>query len=142
MDFFNTIYNIFYLFLWNIQIVHLGFILIQLNNFSISVAFLNFLLDRFIFYVYYITCVREKFRSMNIIYARVAQWWSTSLPRRGSRVRSPSRALLFCKEVSIYLASFLLVLNFLWRQLEDKYFHLLFLHLRPHRLAALAANCL
>ena len=26
--------------------------------------------------------------------ARVAQWWSTSLPRRGSRVRSPSRALL------------------------------------------------
>ena len=27
-------------------------------------------------------------------YARVAQWWSTSLPRRGSRVRSPSRALL------------------------------------------------
>lgn len=29
-----------------------------------------------------------------IQYARVAQWWSTSLPRRGSRVRSPSRALL------------------------------------------------
>ena len=116
MDFFNTIYNIFYLFLWNIQIVRLGFILIRLNNFLISVAFLNFLLDRVIFYVYYITCVREKFRSMNIIYARVAQWWSTSLPRRGSRVRSPSRALLFCKEVSIYLASFLLVLNFLWRQ--------------------------
>ncbi len=26
-------------------------------------------------------------------YARVAQRWSTSLPRRGSRVRSPSRAL-------------------------------------------------
>ena len=24
----------------------------------------------------------------------MAQWWSTSLPRRGSRVRSPSRALL------------------------------------------------
>ena len=24
--------------------------------------------------------------------ARVAQWWSTSLPRRGPRVRSPSRA--------------------------------------------------
>ena len=25
--------------------------------------------------------------------ARVAQWWSVSLPRRRSRVRSPSRAL-------------------------------------------------
>ncbi len=24
----------------------------------------------------------------------MAQWWSTSLPRRGSRVRSPSRALV------------------------------------------------
>ena len=107
MDFFNTIYNIFYFFFGNIQIVHLGFILIQLNNFLISVTFLNFLLDRFIFYVYYVTCVREKFHSRNITYARVAQWWSTSLPRRGSRVRSPSRALLFCKEVSIYLTSFI-----------------------------------
>ena len=28
-----------------------------------------------------------------VVFARVAQWWSTSLPRRGSRVRSPSRAL-------------------------------------------------
>ena len=27
------------------------------------------------------------------IYARVAQWWSIALPRRGSRVRIPSRAL-------------------------------------------------
>ncbi len=27
-------------------------------------------------------------------YARVAQWWSISLPRRGSRVRVPSRAFL------------------------------------------------
>ena len=26
------------------------------------------------------------------IYARVAQWWSIALPRRGSRVRIPSRA--------------------------------------------------
>ena len=26
------------------------------------------------------------------VFARVAQWWSTSLPRRGSRVRFPSRA--------------------------------------------------
>ena len=25
-------------------------------------------------------------------YARVAQWWSIALPRRGSRVRIPSRA--------------------------------------------------
>ena len=35
---------------------------------------------------------------MNIVliqrtqYARVAQWWSIALPRRGSRVRIPSRA--------------------------------------------------
>ncbi len=27
-------------------------------------------------------------------YARVAQWWSIALPRRGSRVRIPSRAFL------------------------------------------------
>ena len=27
-----------------------------------------------------------------LIYARVAQWWSIALPRRGSRVRIPSRA--------------------------------------------------
>ena len=33
-----------------------------------------------------------------IQYARVAQWWSTSLPRRGSRVRSPSRALKKIKQ--------------------------------------------
>ena len=26
--------------------------------------------------------------------ARVAQWWSIALPRRGSRVRIPSRALV------------------------------------------------
>ena len=26
-------------------------------------------------------------------FARVAQWWSIALPRRGSRVRIPSRAL-------------------------------------------------
>ena len=26
-------------------------------------------------------------------HARVAQWWSIALPRRGSRVRIPSRAL-------------------------------------------------
>ena len=29
--------------------------------------------------------------------ARVAQWWSVSLPRRRSRVRSPSRASFFAK---------------------------------------------
>ena len=28
-----------------------------------------------------------------LTYARVAQWWSIALPRRGSRVRIPSRAL-------------------------------------------------
>ena len=27
------------------------------------------------------------------MFARVAQWWSIALPRRGSRVRIPSRAL-------------------------------------------------
>ena len=27
-------------------------------------------------------------------YARVAQWWSIALPRRGPRVRIPSRAFL------------------------------------------------
>lgn len=37
-----------------------------------------------------------------IICARVAQWWSTSLPRRGSRVRSPSRAFLFANIVTYY----------------------------------------
>ena len=60
-------------------------------------------------YLYYdiIICVVVTFLLQFCIYARVAQWWSTSLPRRGSRVRSPSRALLFCKEVSIYLASFI-----------------------------------
>ena len=30
--------------------------------------------------------------------ARVAQWWSTSLPRRGPRVRSPSRAYFFLQK--------------------------------------------
>ena len=32
---------------------------------------------------------------VHVRFARVAQWWSTSLPRRGSRVRSPSRAFIF-----------------------------------------------
>ena len=46
---------------------------------------------------------------MNIVliqrtqYARVAQWWSIALPRRGSRVRIPSRAL---KGFRIYLDPF------------------------------------
>ena len=33
------------------------------------------------------------------VHARVAQRWSTSLPRRGSRVRSPSRALVKQKDI-------------------------------------------
>ncbi len=37
------------------------------------------------------------------IYARVAQWWSIALPRRGSRVRIPSRAL---KKRSFLIAFF------------------------------------
>ena len=47
---------------------------------------------------YILTCIISLVFARNkskhtIQYARVAQWWSTSLPRRGSRVRSPSRAL-------------------------------------------------
>ena len=47
---------------------------------------------------YILTCIISLVFTRNkskhtIQYARVAQWWSTSLPRRGSRVRSPSRAL-------------------------------------------------
>ena len=34
----------------------------------------------------------QKRSEQNIDYARVAQWWSIALPRRGSRVRIPSRA--------------------------------------------------
>ena len=30
----------------------------------------------------------------SVFNARVAQWWSIALPRRGSRVRIPSRALI------------------------------------------------
>ena len=36
----------------------------------------------------------------------MAQWWSTSLPRRGSRVRSPSRALLIKGGYPIGISSF------------------------------------
>ena len=39
-------------------------------------------------------------------YARVAQRWSTSLPRRGSRVRSPSRALGKIRDIGRYLLFF------------------------------------
>ena len=36
------------------------------------------------------------------MFARVAQWWSIALPRRGSRVRIPSRALNDTKkEISV-----------------------------------------
>ena len=34
--------------------------------------------------------------------ARVAQWWSIALPRRGSRVRIPSRAFLLAGISLIY----------------------------------------
>ena len=36
---------------------------------------------------------------LTISYARVAQWWSIALPRRGSRVRIPSRALCGCSSM-------------------------------------------
>ena len=40
--------------------------------------------------------------SKRICNARVAQWWSIALPRRGSRVRIPSRALNDTKkEISV-----------------------------------------
>ncbi len=41
--------------------------------------------------ILYFCC--DKHKQIKVKYARVAQWWSTSLPRRGSRVRVPSRAL-------------------------------------------------
>ena len=52
---------------------------------------------------YILTCIISLVFTRNkskhtIQYARVAQWWSTSLPRRGSRVRSPSRALKKIKQ--------------------------------------------
>ena len=37
---------------------------------------------------------------MHNSFARVAQWWSIALPRRGSRVRIPSRALFYCSAKS------------------------------------------
>ena len=40
-----------------------------------------------------------------LIYARVAQWWSIALPRRGSRVRIPSRAF-FIGRNSLILQGF------------------------------------
>ena len=39
-----------------------------------------------------INFIPSRYRFWPVQYARVAQRWSTSLPRRGSRVRSPSRA--------------------------------------------------
>ena len=38
-------------------------------------------------------------------YARVAQWWSIALPRRGSRVRIPSRALdkIICLKIILWV---------------------------------------
>ena len=50
-------------------------------------------IDRKITMWYSLTCVVSD-ASNN---ARVAQWWSVSLPRRRSRVRSPSRAYVFAK---------------------------------------------
>ena len=41
----------------------------------------------------YSPCIFCGVKALLHIYARVAQWWSISLPRRGSRVRVPSRAL-------------------------------------------------
>ena len=48
--------------------------------------------------------------------ARVAQWWSVALPRRRSRVRSPSRALFICqrkpvKRVSVFLQNLIIIIS-------------------------------
>ena len=63
-------------------------------------------IDRKITMWYSLTCVVSD-ASNN---ARVAQWWSVSLPRRRSRVRSPSRAYFFCKNIgpvcNLYCMSF------------------------------------
>ena len=63
-------------------------------------------IDRKITMWYSLTCVVSD-ASNN---ARVAQWWSVSLPRRRSRVRSPSRAYFFCKNIgpgcNLYRMSF------------------------------------
>ena len=60
--------------------------------------------------VYIIPCIAAVVRQPDAgKYARVAQWWSTSLPRRGSRVRSPSRALFIFREAGSLQASFLFV---------------------------------
>lgn len=49
---------------------------------------------------------------VHVRFARVAQWWSTSLPRRGSRVRSPSRALFnFKRKPAFKRLPFLFVFN-------------------------------
>ena len=48
---------------------------------------------------------------VHVRFARVAQWWSTSLPRRGSRVRSPSRALLFFKRKPVHADFLFFVFN-------------------------------
>ena len=56
--------------------------------------------------VYIIPCITAVVRQPDAgKYARVAQWWSTSLPRRGSRVRSPSRALFIFREAGSLQAS-------------------------------------
>lgn len=66
---------------------------------------------------YILTCIISLVFTRNkskhtIQYARVAQWWSTSLPRRGSRVRSPSRALFnFKRKPAFKRLPFLFVFN-------------------------------
>ena len=37
-----------------------------------------------------------------LVFARVAQWWSVALPRRRSRVRSPSRAFFISMRSSVF----------------------------------------
>ena len=59
--------------------------------------------------VYIIPCIAAVVRQPDAgKYARVAQWWSTSLPRRGSRVRSPSRALDNKKRISVWISFFII----------------------------------
>lgn len=70
---------------------------------------------------YILTCIISLVFTRNkskhtIQYARVAQWWSTSLPRRGPRVRSPSRAFFFT-----FLGVFC-VCTYIWKILKLKHF--------------------
>ena len=67
-------------------------------TFSTFSSFMAELLPIFLFFCKKVLTNHFKKNIINIVprntfrYARVAQWWSIALPRRGPRVRIPSRA--------------------------------------------------